>query len=123
MNPATSNQQPATSSVHIRIQSTRPQLRTELGELWDHRELFYFLAWRDIKVRYKQTVLGVAWAVLQPALTMIVFTLFFGKLAHVPSDGVAYPLFANAGILPWTLLASGVAASSGSVVASPNLIA
>ena len=120
--PATSPQQPATSEIHIAIRSTRPQLSAELRELWEHRELFYFLAWRDIKVRYKQTVLGIAWAVLQPAMTMIVFTLFFGKLARVPSDGVAYPLFAYAGILPWTLMAAGVGASSGSVVGSPNLI-
>jgi len=120
--PATSPQQPATSEIHIAIRSTRPQLSAELRELWEHRELFYFLAWRDIKVRYKQTVLGIAGAVLQPAMTMIVFTLFFGKLARVPSDGVAYPLFAYAGILPWTLMAAGVGASSGSVVGSPNLI-
>jgi homopolymeric O-antigen transport system permease protein len=108
--------------IHIPIRPTPPRLQFELSELWHHRELFYFLAWRDIKVRYKQTVLGVAWAVLQPLSTMLVFTLFFGKLAHVPSDGVAYPLFAYAGILPWTLFASGVAASATSLVGSPNLI-
>ena len=122
MLPATSNQQPATSTIHTKIRSTPPELSAELGEVWHHRELFYFLAWRDIKIRYKQTALGIAWAVLQPALTMIVFTLFFGKLARVPSDGIAYPLFAYAGILPWTLMAAGVGASSGSVVGSPNLI-
>jgi homopolymeric O-antigen transport system permease protein len=108
--------------IHIPIRPTPPSVQFELSELWHHRELFYFLAWRDIKVRYKQTVLGVAWAVLQPLSTMLVFTLFFGKLAHVPSDGVAYPLFAYAGILPWTLFASGVAASATSLVGSPNLI-
>ena len=108
--------------IHIPIRPTPPSLQFELSELWHHRELFYFLAWRDIKVRYKQTVLGVAWAVLQPLSTMLVFTLFFGKLAHVPSDGVAYPLFAYAGILPWTLFASGVAASATSLVGTPNLI-
>jgi lipopolysaccharide transport system permease protein len=108
--------------THIPIRPTPPSLRFELSELWHHRELFYFLAWRDIKVRYKQTVLGIAWAVVQPLATMLVFTLFFGKLAHVPSDGIAYPLFAYAGILPWTLLAAGVAASATSLVGSPNLI-
>jgi homopolymeric O-antigen transport system permease protein len=108
--------------IHIPIRPTPPSLRFELTELWHHRELFYFLAWRDIKVRYKQTVLGVAWAVLQPLSTMLVFTLFFGKLARVPSDGVAYPLFAYAGILPWTLLSAGVAASATSLVGSPNLV-
>ncbi len=110
------------SPIHISIRATPPTLASELEELWHHRELFYFLAWRDIKVRYKQTLLGVAWAFLQPLLTMVVFTLFFGRLAKVPSDGIAYPLFAYAGILPWTLMASGVGASAGSVVGSPNLV-
>jgi lipopolysaccharide transport system permease protein len=90
--------------------------------VWRYRELLYFLVWRDIKVRYKQTALGIAWAVVQPLSTMLVFTLFFGKLAHVPSDGVAYPLFAYAGILPWTLLSAGITASATSLVGSPNLI-
>jgi len=108
--------------VHIAIRSTPPRLRDELDELWHHRELFYFLAWRDVKVRYKQTVLGVAWAVIQPLLTVVVFTLFFGRLAHIPSDGVPYPLFAYAGILPWTLLAAGVGASASSLVGSPSLV-
>ena len=73
----------------------------DLRELWDHRELLYFLVWRDIKVRYKQTVLGVAWAVLQPFLTMVVFSLFFGKLAGIPSDGLPYPIFTFAALVPW----------------------
>jgi homopolymeric O-antigen transport system permease protein len=111
-----------TATFHIAIRPTRPRLISELVDLWQHRELCYFLAWRDVKVRYKQTILGVAWAVLQPALTMLVFTLFFGHLAKMPSDGMPYPLFAYAGILPWTLMASGVSASSGSIVGSPNLI-
>ncbi len=110
------------ATVHIAIRSTPPRLRDELSEVWHHRELFYFLAWRDVKVRYKQTVLGVLWAILQPIMTMGVFTLFFGRLAHMPSDGVAYPLFSYAGILPWTLMAAGVGASSSSLVGNPNLI-
>ena len=72
-----------------------------IPELWAYRELFYFLAWRDIKVRYKQTTLGIAWAILQPFLTTIVFTIFFGKVAKFPSDGIPYPVFYLSGILPW----------------------
>ena len=91
-------------------------------ELWEHRELLYFLVWRDVKVRYKQTVLGVAWAVLQPLATMLVFSLFFGRLAKMPSDGVPYPLFALSGLVPWTFFANGLAQSANSVVLSQNLI-
>ena len=108
--------------MHIAIRSTPPRVRDELREVWHHRELFYFLAWRDVKVRYKQTVLGVAWAVLQPLLSVIVSSLIFGRLAHMPSDGVAYPLFFYAGNLPWMLMASGVGASASSLVGSPNLM-
>jgi lipopolysaccharide transport system permease protein len=84
-----------------------------LREIWEYRELLYFLTWRDIKVRYKQTVLGAAWAVIQPLFTMIIFTLFFGKLAKVPSDGIPYPLFAYAGLLPWTFFSGSTAESVG----------
>jgi lipopolysaccharide transport system permease protein len=108
--------------VHIAIRSTPPRIWDEVQEVWHHRELFYFLAWRDVKVRYKQTVLGVAWAVLQPLLSVIVSSLIFGRLAHIPSDGVAYPLFFFAGQLPWMLMSSGVAASSNSLVGSPSLV-
>jgi lipopolysaccharide transport system permease protein len=108
--------------VHIAIRPTPPPVSDELAEVWHHRELFYFLAWRDVKVRYKQTVLGVAWAVLQPLLTVIVSTLIFGRLAHMPSDGMAYPLFFYAGNLVWMLMAAGVGASASSLVASPSLI-
>jgi lipopolysaccharide transport system permease protein len=90
--------------------------------LWAYRELLYFLAWRDVMIRYKQTMLGVAWAVLQPLMTMLIFTLFFGRLAKVPSDGIPYPLFAYAGLLPWTFFANAVTASSNSLVGSANLI-
>jgi len=110
------------ASVHIAIRPTPPRLRDELQEVWDHRELFYFLALRDVQVRYKQTVLGVAWAVLQPLLAVIVSSLIFGRLAHMPSDGIPYPLFFYAGNLPWMLIASGVGASSASLVGSPNLV-
>ncbi|PYP75193.1 MAG: phosphate ABC transporter permease [Gemmatimonadetes bacterium] len=93
-----------------------------LGELWTQRELVYFLTWRDVKVRYKQTLFGVAWAILQPLLTMLVFSLFFGRLAKVPSQGVPYPLFALAALVPWTFFANGLTQSANSVVLSQNLI-
>jgi lipopolysaccharide transport system permease protein len=93
-----------------------------LQELWKYRELLYFLTWRDIKVRYKQTVLGAAWAVIQPFLTMVVFTLFFGWLAKVPSDGIPYPIFAFTALVPWTFFANGLSQSSNSLVGSSNLI-
>jgi lipopolysaccharide transport system permease protein len=91
-------------------------------ELWQFRELIYFLAWRDVKVRYKQTVLGAAWAVLQPAMMMVVFSIFFGRMAGVPSGGMPYPLFAYAGLLPWTFFATAIAAAGNSVVQSERLI-
>jgi lipopolysaccharide transport system permease protein len=94
----------------------------ELGEAWTHREIFYFLAWRDVKVRYKQTALGVLWAVLQPLLTMVVFTVLFGRLAHVPSQGEPYAIFCFAGLLPWNFFAAAVTSSSNSLVNSTNLI-
>src|SRR5438105_14153203 len=91
-------------------------------ELWRFRELIYFLTWRDVKVRYKQTLLGVAWAVLQPLFAMIVFTFFFGRFAGIPSDGIPYPLFAFAGLLPWTFFSNAVSASSNSLVGHANLL-
>src|SRR5215210_2044771 len=97
-------------------------LRLGLRELWEHRELLYFLTWRDIKVRYKQTALGAAWAILQPLSTMVVFSLFFGRLAKVPSDGVPYPLFAFAALVPWTFFANGLTQSANSVVINQNLV-
>ncbi len=92
------------------------------GELWQFRELIYFLTWRDVKVRYKQTLLGAAWAILQPLLMMVVFTIFFGRMAGVSSGGVDYPLFAYAGLLPWTFFATAIASAGNSVVGSERLI-
>jgi len=97
-------------------------LKLNLGEVWRYRELLYFLVWRDIKVRYKQTALGATWAVLQPVMTMVVFSIFFGRLAKVPSDGVPYPIFAYVALLPWQLFAFSLSESSNSLVASQNLI-
>jgi lipopolysaccharide transport system permease protein len=93
-----------------------------LQELWDYRELLYFLTWRDIKVRYKQTVLGAAWAIIQPVFMMVVFSLFFGHLAGMPSDGIPYPVFAYCGLLPWQLFAHSLTESSNSLVANERLI-
>jgi lipopolysaccharide transport system permease protein len=94
----------------------------DLSGLWAYRELLYFLTWRDVKIRYKQTVLGAIWAILQPLLTMLIFTLFFGQLAGVPSDGIPYPIFAYAGLLPWTFFSNAVTNSGNSLVTSSNLI-
>jgi lipopolysaccharide transport system permease protein len=93
-----------------------------LKELWHHRELIFFLTWRDIRVRYKQTVLGASWAIIQPLFTMVVFSLFFGRLAQIPSDGIPYPLFSFAALVPWNFFASGLTQSSDSLVTNANLI-
>jgi lipopolysaccharide transport system permease protein len=111
-----------TRAHEIDIEPSRGWASLRLGELWEYRELLYFLAWRDIKIRYKQTALGVLWAVLQPLLAMLIFALFFGRLARVPSDGVPYPLFAFAALVPWTFFANGLTQSSNSLVGSANLI-
>jgi lipopolysaccharide transport system permease protein len=104
------------------IAPRRGWIALDLHELWAYRELLYFLVWRDVKVRYKQTLLGAAWAVLQPVLTMAVFSLFFGRLAKVPSDGVPYPLFAFVALVPWTFFATGLNQSANSLVGSANLL-
>jgi homopolymeric O-antigen transport system permease protein len=91
-------------------------------EIWKHRELFYFLAWRDVKIRYKQTLLGAAWAVIQPALMMVVFTIFFGRIAGVSSGGLPYPVFVYAGLLPWTFFSTAVSQAGNSVIGSERLI-
>lgn len=93
-----------------------------LGEAWAYRELLYFLAWRDIKVRYKQTILGGTWAIIQPLFTMVVFSLFFGSLAGVPSDGLPYPIFAFAALVPWTFFANVLTQASNSLVLDTSMI-
>ena len=94
----------------------------KLHDIWEYRELLYFMIWRDLKVRYKQTALGAAWAVIQPFFSMVVFSLFFGKLAKMPSDGIPYPIFAYTGLVPWTFFSRGLTQSSNSLVDSANLI-
>jgi lipopolysaccharide transport system permease protein len=106
----------------LRIEPSRGWVSLKLRELWEYRELLYFLTWRDVKVRYKQTALGAAWALIQPFLTMVVFSLFFGRLAKIPSDGIPYPIFSYAALVPWTFFANGLAQSSNSLVGSANLI-
>jgi lipopolysaccharide transport system permease protein len=106
----------------VKIRPSRRWVALNLRDLWAYRELLYFLTWRDVKVRYKQTVLGAAWAIIQPLCTMLIFTLFFGKLAKVPSDGIPYPIFAYAGLLPWTFFSNAITSSGNSLVGSSNLI-
>ncbi len=106
----------------IRIKPSKGWVSLKLKELWEYRELLYFLTWRDIKVRYKQTVLGAAWAIIQPFFTMIIFSLFFGRLAKIPSDGIPYPIFSYAALVPWTFFTNGINMSSNSLVSGSNLI-
>ena len=109
-------------TIQTVIQPTRGWKMVNFRELIMYRELIYFLTWRDLKVRYKQTILGVAWAVIQPVMTMVVFSVFFGGLAKVPSDGIPYPLFSLAGLMPWQLFENSMRNASKSLVANRNMI-
>jgi lipopolysaccharide transport system permease protein len=111
------------TQTRLRIAPSSGWVPLKLNELWEYRELLYFLVWRDIKVRYKQTALGAVWAVIQPFMTMVVFSLFFGHLAKVPSDNVPYPIFAFTALVPWTFFANGLSQASNSLVGASNLIA
>jgi lipopolysaccharide transport system permease protein len=111
-----------TALPSLRIEPANRWPSIDFRELWEYRELLYFLTWRDIKIRYKQTVLGAAWAIIQPVFMMVVFSLFFGKLAKVPSDGIPYPVFAFCALLPWQLFANAVGDSSNSLVGNQGLI-
>lgn len=123
--------QPRSSSAGIaaapslrptRIEPSRGWVRVGLGELWSYRELLYFLIWRDVKVRYKQTVMGVLWAIIQPIFTMVIFSLFFGRLAGVPSDDIPYPIFSFAALVPWTFFVNALTQASNSLVNNANMI-
>lgn len=104
------------------IQSRKRIFQLDLSEVWRYRELLYFMVWRDTIIRYKQTAIGASWAIIQPLIQMVIFTLIFGKLAKLPSDGVPYPVFAFTGLLPWTYFSQALARGSNSVVGSSNLI-
>ena len=106
----------------VRIQPSKGWVSLKLRELWEYRELLYFLIWRDVKVRYKQTVLGAAWAIIQPVFTMVVFSVFFGNLANMPSDGIPYPIFSYAALVPWSFFSHGLSQASNSLVGSAGLI-
>ena len=112
----------ASSEPVLVIQPSRVWFRLDLAALWQYRELLYFLVWRDLKVRYKQTAIGATWAILQPLMTMVIFTVIFGHFAKIPSDGLPYPIFAYTALLPWTYFASALSRSSSSVVAEAHLI-
>jgi len=114
--------QPVQEHPRTIIQPTTGFVSLQVRDVWQYRELLYFLIWRDIKVRYKQTILGALWAIIQPVMTMIVFSLFFGGLAGIPSDGVPYPIFAFVALVPWTFFANGLSSSGDSLVGSANLI-
>jgi lipopolysaccharide transport system permease protein len=113
---------PSKSAPFLVIEPSRGWVSLGLSELWRYRELIYFFIWRDIKVRYKQTILGGAWAIIQPLLTMLIFTLIFARLAKIPSDSVPYPIFAYTALVPWTFFATGLTQSSTSLVMGSNLV-
>jgi lipopolysaccharide transport system permease protein len=106
----------------IVIRPTKGWIALNLQDLWHYRELVYFMTWRDLKVRYKQTLLGVSWAILNPFLTMVVFSVFFGGLAKIPSDGIPYPIFSFVGLLPWNLFANALLNASRSLYAHQNMV-
>lgn len=115
--------QPHLPDEHLTIIQAKPGWQiVDLPEMWRFRELLYFLVWRDVKVRYKQTVLGAAWAILQPFAQMVVLSIFFGRMVDMPTGGVPYPLFVFAGLLPWTFFSNAIASAGGSVVGNQNLI-
>lgn len=111
-----------TAGVVTVIRPTKRWIPVDVQEIWRYRELLYFLAWRDIKARYKQSILGAGWAIVQPLLAMVVFTIFFGRLAKIPSDGNPYPIFVYAALLPWTFFATAVSSSGLSFVNNMNLL-
>lgn len=113
---------PEEAKPWVRIEPSKGWVSLNLRELWTYRELLYFLTWRDIKVRYKQTVLGAAWAIIQPFFTMLIFALFFGRLAKMPSDGIPYPVFAYVALVPWMFFANGLTQGSNSLVQNANML-
>ena len=113
---------PGSTDPFIRIRPSKGWVSLDFEEMWRYRELLYFFVWRDIKIRYKQTILGASWAIIQPLFTMVIFSLFFGKLAQVPSDGIPYPLFSYTALVPWIFFANGVTLASNSMVNNADMI-
>ena len=113
---------PGSTDPFIRIRPSKGWVSLDFEEMWRYRELLYFFVWRDIKIRYKQTILGASWAIIQPLFTMVIFSLFFGKLAQIPSDGIPYPLFSYTALVPWTFFANGVTLASNSLVNNADMI-
>ena len=107
---------------HLHISPPKKWIPIDLHELWNYRELLYSFTWRDVKIRYKQTALGFLWAIIQPLFMMLIFTVFFGRLAKIPSDGIPYPLFVLAALLPWTLFAEGITRSTSSMITNANIM-
>jgi lipopolysaccharide transport system permease protein len=121
--PSSSGRVPSrVDKIVVTIEPSKSWVPLRLADVWQYRELLYFLTWRDVKVRYKQTLLGAAWAILQPLLTMLIFTLLFGRLAGIPSGGIPYPIFAFGGLLIWTFFSNSITNSGNSLVGSSNLI-
>ena len=121
--PSAEGHLPAGAKISVlRIEPLRGRASLKLWELWEYRELLYFLIWRDIKVRYKQTAIGAAWAVVQPLMTMVVFTVIFGNFAKMPSDGLPYPVFTYTAPLPWNLFTNALTRCSASLVSEAHLI-
>ena len=120
--PAGKPEGPLPEAPLVVIEPSKSWVALNLRDIWTYRELLYFLVWRDVKVRYKQTLLGATWAIIQPLFAMLIFTLFFGRLGGIKSDGVPYPLFAYAGLLPWTFFSNAITNSGNSLVGSANLI-
>lgn len=113
---------PSMTPIHTRIEPSKGWVSLNLRELWNYRELFYFFIWRDLKVRYRQTILGVAWAVLQPFMTMVIFSIFFGRLAQVDSDGLPYPIFSFAALVPWNFFSGALISGSNSLIGNANML-
>lgn len=106
----------------IHIEPSKGWIPLRLGELWQYRELLYFFVWRDLKIRYKQTIMGASWAILQPLFTMVIFSLFFGRLAKIPSDGIPYPIFSFTALVPWTFFSNGILQASNALVMNSNMV-
>jgi len=114
--------EPVGEVPHLKIRPPRKWVPVNLHEIWDYRELLFSFTWRDVKIRYKQTALGFLWAIIQPLFMMLIFTIFFGRLAKIPSDGIPYPLFVLAALLPWTLFSEGLTRSTNSMITNAGIM-